>query len=67
MVCLLFTVSGTCASIGYADSCCPPQNDSCKSADGECFCNADCHTYGDCCENVYCPSSKKTKFNMCAE
>ena len=46
--------SGTCASINYSDTCCPP-GANCKAADGECYCNAACHELSDCCRDVYCP------------
>ena len=49
------TVSGTCASIGYSTSCCPPwRGDDCIATDGDCFCGADCHNFGDCCKDVNC-------------
>ena len=50
-------VSGTCASINYADKCCPP-DESCVAADGDCECNAGCHNLGNCCGDVHCPRSK---------
>ena len=58
MVFFFFAVPGTCASIGYSNACCPP-NEVCQASDGECYCNANCHTFGDCCQDVHCPSRKK--------
>ena len=46
--------NGTCASINYSDTCCPP-GANCKAADGDCYCNAKCHELSDCCRDVYCP------------
>lgn len=54
---MLPIVSGTCASIGYSNSCCPLSlGDECQAADGECRCDTNCHVYQDCCEDVHCPS-----------
>ena len=51
-------VAGTCASIGYTTGCCPPDVD-CKATDGymDCYCNFDCHQWGDCCSDIVdvCP------------
>ena len=49
--------AGTCASIGYSTACCP-RGQNCQAANGDCFCGADCHVYGDCCTDVYCPARK---------
>ena len=48
-------LSGTCASIGYSTACCPPGTN-CQAAGGNCQCSADCHIFGDCCQDVNCPS-----------
>ena len=54
---MLPIVSGTCASIGYSNSCCPLSlGDECQAADGECRCDTNCHVYQDCCEDVHCPA-----------
>ena len=56
---IFLAASGSCASIGYSTSCCPPsEGDNCKATDGDidCYCNPICHFYGDCCEDVYCPA-----------
>ena len=55
--------SGTCASIGYSDKCCPQSSNSataCRASDGNCNCGHDCHLLNnnDCCSDVACPSSK---------
>ena len=50
--------TGTCASIGYSDRCCPP-GANCQASDGNCKCSADCHLYEDCCSDVSCPRSNK--------
>ena len=44
---------GTCASIGYSTSCCPPGGN-CQASDGECHCDSNCHLYDDCCPDVHC-------------
>ena len=49
-------VTGTCASIGYSSTCCPPSED-CQAKDGNCRCSADCHHYGDCCQDNHCSQS----------
>ena len=49
--------SGTCASIGYSTSCCPPDIN-CQAADGYCQCDESCHLYGDCCQDAHCSSRK---------
>ena len=54
---LQLAVTGSCASIDYSASCCPP-GANCQATDGNCFCNANCHVYGDCCDDVYCPESE---------
>ena len=48
-------MSGTCASIGYSNTCCPPRIN-CQATDGNCHCGADCHKFGDCCMDAHCPS-----------
>ena len=51
------TATGTCASIGYSTSCCPPsEGDACLATDGDCSCSTDCHIFRDCCEDAHCPS-----------
>ena len=52
---LIIAVSGTCASINYTNSCCPPRRN-CQAADGNCHCGADCHAMGNCCVDAHCPS-----------
>ena len=51
-------VSGSCVSIGYSTRCCPlSEGDAgCQATDGDCYCNTDCHYWGDCCEDVHCPA-----------
>ena len=56
-------LTGTCASIGYSDKCCPQSSNSataCRASDGNCNCGYDCHLshVNDCCTDVACPSSK---------
>ena len=51
------SLTGTCASIGYATACCPP-GAQCQASDGNCNCGADCHGFGDCCSDVHCPARK---------
>ena len=54
-------VPGTCASIGYADRCCPPGG-ICTATDGTCKCDTLCHQRSDCCADIYCSPST---FNLC--
>ena len=57
IILLIATVLGSCANIGYSTSCCPPWGgDACLATDGSCSCGTDCHIFGDCCEDVHCPS-----------
>jgi hypothetical protein len=54
--------SGTCASIGYSDSCCPRDlpREACRAASpGNCFCSQDCYLShrDDCCMDVACARS----------
>lgn len=53
------SLTGTCASIGYSTSCCPVNAPNCQATDGNCRCGSNCHTFGDCCSDVSCPSSKQ--------
>ena len=50
------TYTGTCASIGYANKCCPPGRD-CQASDGNCTCNVSCHSPEKCCKDVFCHRS----------
>ena len=50
------TYTGTCASIGYSTKCCPP-GESCTATNGNCSCDASCHTNQECCKDVFCPES----------
>ena len=50
-------LTGTCASIGYSTACCPP-GARCQASDGNCNCGTDCHIFGDCCPDIYCPARK---------
>ena len=54
---------GTCASIGYSTKCCPP-GESCEASDGNCKCKMDCHTYKDCCEDVFCHPSNNNVYHI---
>ena len=54
-------VTGTCASIGYNETCCPPYRDDwskCEASDGDCRCDAACHLFNECCSDVVCPKCK---------
>ena len=48
---------GTCASRNYDTQCCPPRytrETDCGASDGNCRCDAQCHWFEDCCDDVYC-------------
>ena len=45
---------GTCASRDYHTQCCPPTEADCGASDGNCMCDAQCHWFDDCCDDVYC-------------
>ena len=48
-------LTGTCASIGYADRCCPPGGN-CQASPGNCRCDASCHFDETCCQDIFCSS-----------
>ena len=51
--------AGTCASIGYADRCCP-RGAECTATDGtrSCSCDPGCYITFNCCQDVFCSPSK---------
>ena len=53
--------SGRCASAGF-DTCC---DSNCSL--GNCYCDADCHYYNDCCDDIQqiCPGSLATCLLCC--
>ena len=57
--------SGNCASIGYSTKCCPP-GESCEASDGNCKCNASCHSQylNNCCEDVFCHPSNNNVYHI---
>lgn len=54
------TTSGSCASIGYSNHCCPPSSNRtlCKATDGTCQCDTACYMYRDCCNDRACVEGK---------
>ena len=51
--------AGSCASIGYADRCCP-RGAECTATDGtrSCTCDPGCYAISTCCQDVFCSPSK---------
>ena len=64
------TFSGSCKSIGYSATCCPPGG-TCKASDGNCRCDADCHDddidFDDCCDDVFCQPSNNNFIVICSD
>ena len=52
MVASLPRYIGSCAGLNYQGCCVPSQDEQCLGDDGECYCDVNCHYFGDCCDDI---------------